>query len=314
MKNIKLKNKKKNKKSKIKDNINLKDDEFLNTLCISNYYSSDNYAKNTIIKLLISIIFFCIYYFVFKDKKLFYDLTKSYPIIYDSGLEIFLKPYTDIILKNFFLKDLTQIAGAFLLDTLFVLSAILIPLYSVPLRDILTFVLFYGLRGILLSLFDIPILSNCISNNPRIYSISTPYGRGNDYFYSGHTGSAMNMTILFYKYDHIWLFWYGMFVTMVQGYVMTVTKQHLCIDVIIGFCLAHYFSIISQEIVNIIFKKEVNTNDYQINNQCNNKKSNDYSLDLSLDTSNYNKSKIFNIFNMLNINSRENSSKKLNIS
>ena len=320
----------KEKKPSIDSKNSIKDTDIINKLYINTTNSDDNSLTKVIIKFFILSFLFAIYFIFIKDKKTYFDLTKTHNNIFDAGLEIYLKPYTNFIIKDFFYKDLTQIAGALLLDTLFILSAILIPLYAIPTRDMLTFILFYGIRGLLLNLFDIPILINCNSKTPSIYSISTPYGRGNDYFYSGHTGSALNMSILFYRYNHRKLFWWGLFVTMVQGYVMTVTKQHLCIDVIVGFCLAHYFSILSQKVQDLIFKKESVltsiegsedncegyfdsgelSNELKNNSNYRSKNKDKSKEDLSLDSSKSNtSSRIFNIFNIFNINDSKNNSK-----
>lgn len=171
---------------------------------------------------------------------------------YDKILEEYLNNINLALCKNMYLRDFSMLLSFLSLDTLFVIFIILF-IYNGKLEYVsLNFLLFYGIRGILLNLFEFNILENYVFGNPPFYSIITPWGRAADFFYSGHTGCALILSLFILEYGHVKLFYFGLVITFIQGYVMMILKAHYSIDIIVGFIAAHYFYFISADIVNAI--------------------------------------------------------------
>lgn len=199
----------------------------------------------TLVKATVALISLTVFYYI-KEKDIYFQIDHS--DYYDVILEDYLKSFTDYITQNLYIRDIIVTLGALTLDTMFVLFAFLFIFHGKGFPEFVTLGMFYGFRGFLLNIFNITVMENFVGDNPFFFSISTPYGRGNDYFYSGHTGCALILAIIFLQYNHKVLFVYGMFVTLLQGYVMMITRQHLFIDIIVAFCLAHYFRLLSNKL------------------------------------------------------------------
>ena len=87
---------------------------------------------------------------------------------------------------------------------------------------------------------------------PGVYSITVPYGRTNDFFFSGHIGCCV---INYCEYKaHGWnKFAYFSLLTMCfQGFLMISLRGHYAIDLFSGILFAHYFWLMAERYCYII--------------------------------------------------------------
>lgn len=204
------------------------------------------YSVKTSVVIGVAIIF----YFL-RDLQIHPDIPNGCNF-YDKILEEYLNNINLALCRNMYLRDISMLLSFLSLDTLFLTFIILYMFYGKLEYVALNFLLFYGIRGILLNVFEFNILENYVFGNPPFYSIITPWGRAADFFYSGHTGCALILSLFILEYGHIKLFYFGLVITFIQGYVMMILKAHYSIDIIVGFIAAHYFYFISADIINTI--------------------------------------------------------------
>ena len=178
-----------------------------------------------------------------KTKKLYISEFNDY--YYDRFLEEVLWPLSVFLGQNFYIRDFVMMLGALMLDASFIIFALLCIYHGRGWKEIITFASFYGFRGFFLNIFEFNIPENVLSEQPGIFSVMTPFGRASDFFYSGHTGCAFIIALFLYEYGHYSLFKLGIIVTLLQAIVMMLTRVHFLIDIIFGFCFAHYFKMIS---------------------------------------------------------------------
>lgn len=197
------------------------------------------------------IIGFSVVFYLLRDLQIHPAIPEGLNF-YDKILEEYLNNINLALCRNMYLRDISMLLSFLSLDTLFLTFIILFMFYGKLEYIGLNFLLFYGIRGILLNLFEFNILENYVFGNPPFYSIITPWGRAADFFYSGHTGCALILSLFILEYGHVKLFYFGLVITFIQGYVMMILKAHYSIDIIAGFIVAHYFYFISADIINTI--------------------------------------------------------------
>lgn len=81
---------------------------------------------------------------------------------------------------------------------------------------------------------------------PGFYSITVPYGKTNDFFFSGHIGCCM---ICFCEFKaHGWKKFavFSLFTMLFQFTLMISLRGHYMIDLISGIVFAHYFWLLSE--------------------------------------------------------------------
>ena len=81
---------------------------------------------------------------------------------------------------------------------------------------------------------------------PSLYSITVPYGKTNDFYYSCHVGCCM---ICFLEYSsNGWkkFSYFSLLVMMLQGTLMILLRSHYSIDLFGGVVFAHYIWIMSE--------------------------------------------------------------------
>lgn len=81
---------------------------------------------------------------------------------------------------------------------------------------------------------------------PGVYSITVPYGRTNDFFFSGHIGCCV---ICYCEYKaHGWFKFanFSAITCACQGMLMVSLRGHYAIDLITGIIFAHYIWLIAE--------------------------------------------------------------------
>ena len=81
---------------------------------------------------------------------------------------------------------------------------------------------------------------------PGFYSITVPYGKTNDFYYSGHVGCCL-ICFLEYKANGWNKFaYFSLFTLIFQGTLMICLRGHYSIDIFGGLVFAHYIWMIAE--------------------------------------------------------------------
>lgn len=81
---------------------------------------------------------------------------------------------------------------------------------------------------------------------PGFYSITVPYGKTNDFFFSGHIGICM---ICFCEFRaHSWkkFSYFSLFTLFMQFSLMICLRGHYIVDLLSGIVFGHYFWLLSE--------------------------------------------------------------------
>lgn len=82
---------------------------------------------------------------------------------------------------------------------------------------------------------------------PGLYSITVPYGKTNDFYYSGHVGCCL-LSYLEFKANGWFKFAYFSLVTMIlQASLMIFLRSHYSIDIFGGLVFAHYIWMMAEK-------------------------------------------------------------------
>jgi len=99
-------------------------------------------------------------------------------------------------INNYFATNVTQkhifmiICGG-MMDVMVITTFCRFCFYGTSWRLILALIVFYGFRAIMQKLFFICYPEGYLWDFPGFYSLTVPYGRTNDFFYSGHVGCCV---------------------------------------------------------------------------------------------------------------------------
>ena len=78
---------------------------------------------------------------------------------------------------------------------------------------------------------------------PGFPSLIIPYGESNDFFWSGHCGFLMIVTLEWYENRRRVMVFITVLINIYIGFVMVVFRIHYTVDIIIGVAMGHYFYI-----------------------------------------------------------------------
>lgn len=82
---------------------------------------------------------------------------------------------------------------------------------------------------------------------PNFYSVTVPYGKTNDFFFSGHIGCCV-INFFEYKSQGWYKFAAFSFITMIfQFSLMIFLRGHYVIDLISGIVFGHYFWLLAEK-------------------------------------------------------------------
>jgi len=111
----------------------------------------------------------------------------------------------------------------------------------------LALVAFYGTRIIVQNIFSMRFPEGYLWDYPGFYSLSVPYARTNDFFYSGHVGCAMLCSLEWKANGYKKMFYYSLLTMICQTILMIVVRGHYSIDLFVGLIIAHYYWILSEK-------------------------------------------------------------------
>lgn len=162
---------------------------------------------------------------------------------YDRVLYDLLNNISTFILQNIYLRDLTNLIGSLSLDASFIIVFIIGSYYK-PYKFLLNLGLFHLFRAFFLNIIDFPHTSAPFHYFPGYYAFSTPFGRASDYYFSGHVGTALILSMFMLENGYSSLFKFGICVAFVQVVCMMIVRTHLFIDLYFGVVIAHFLKIV----------------------------------------------------------------------
>jgi len=135
------------------------------------------------------------------------------------------------------------------MDVTMVVGFVVFAIHGRTWRLPIALVMFYGLRMILQKCFLMRYPEGYLWDYPGFPSLVVPYGKTNDFFYSGHCGGALIMTLeyrslakvlykhrLFLRVMQI----FGYMTIVLQIFLMIFLRGHYTIDLIAGLMAGHY--------------------------------------------------------------------------
>ena len=81
---------------------------------------------------------------------------------------------------------------------------------------------------------------------PGFPSIVIPYGKTNDFFYSGHVGGVLIIGLEYRELGYHYPAGFCYFTMIMQIFLMIFLQGHYTIDLISGMIIAHYFYMLSR--------------------------------------------------------------------
>jgi hypothetical protein len=83
---------------------------------------------------------------------------------------------------------------------------------------------------------------------PGFPSLTVSYLKTNDFFYSGHVGFPTIFGLEHRKLGNTALMYFCFFTAILEAFTMVATHGHYIIDLLAGFVMGHYLSIMSDHI------------------------------------------------------------------
>jgi hypothetical protein len=163
----------------------------------------------------------------------------SPPCVNDKVLQ-WLQPSNTFIHSHPYVRATLQIVCSLMMDTMFLTTFILWVLHGSGSRLIFTTFLFYAVRGIIQFIWQSPYTNGYWWEEPGFPSLVVPYGRGSDFFFSGHVGFSV-ICICENKLNNrnnlVCVF--GGF-AIYTALILMIYQVHYSIDIIIGAIVAHW--------------------------------------------------------------------------
>lgn len=162
---------------------------------------------------------------------------------------------------NQYFAEHTGVKNAFMIfcglcmDILMVVGFVVFAIHGKSWRLALALGMFYLLRLIIQKIFLMRYPDGYLWDYPGFPSLVVPYGKTNDFFYSGHAGGALVMTLefrtlavllvrhrIFMRTMQI----FGILTIVFQIFLMIFLRGHYTIDLIAGLMAGHYFYMLAQ--------------------------------------------------------------------
>ena len=175
------------------------------------------------------------------NKKCFHD----YILYWIKGLTIYLSQNLDI-------RDYLLILSSNSLDFLVLFTFIHFTMYSRSSKLPITVSLFYVIRFITQKFTMLEYYEIYLFDYPNFLSLTVPFGRAPDFFYSGHVGICLIIAYYLYKNDLFFAFCICLLILLLEGFVLVVTRTHYSIDIIFGVIAAHYICLFNTTLIRFI--------------------------------------------------------------
>lgn len=159
-----------------------------------------------------------------------------------------------------FLKSL-QISSSSVVDFAEITFLITFYFKSNSLRCPLALLIFYATRGLVQGMYLFRFPEGTIWDYPGIPSLTVPYGRMSDFYYSGHCGFVTLVAFENYRHKNRIIATLQFLSIVYLGFVLVVTRVHYSIDIPIGIMAGAYANYLGDKFslpLQIIFRKYVN--------------------------------------------------------
>jgi hypothetical protein len=163
--------------------------------------------------------------------------------------------------ENASMRHLLLIFSSSLIDFQFVYFCVNYLLWGNTARPIVFLIIFYSFRAFIQSIFFMKYPEGMAWEYPGIPSLTVSYEATSDFFFSGHVGIMVFVSLENYKHRNYQMMTLGIFSVCAEFFVMLVLRGHYSIDLISGIIFGHYFWLLSgkatKKIENFIKKKEL---------------------------------------------------------
>jgi len=137
-------------------------------------------------------------------------------------------------------RNALQIIGSALIDIVFLITLGYWVIYGRSSRLIITLAIFYGVRAVVQHLFWLPFPNMYWWEDPGMPSLVVPYGRGSDFFFSGHSGFVVICMMEWATWGYKKIKWFCAVVLAYTIFILLVYRIHYCIDIFTGVFFADY--------------------------------------------------------------------------
>lgn len=199
------------------------------------------------LKLFVSIAFICIYVML-NDVFVQQDFKKDLQC-FDDKMFTFTKDINRYITSNSILHDGYLITAGFLMDCAIFLGFAYFALVFKSWRMIISLGTLYLVRGFIQETYVMGHPEEYSFHYPGIISVSVPYFKTHDYFFSGHVSLPLIIGVEFFKNKYNKLSFFCFFVACYEMVMMIILRGHYSIDLYAGFIFSFYFCRISEYVV-----------------------------------------------------------------
>jgi hypothetical protein len=119
--------------------------------------------------------------------------------------------------------------------------------YARSWRVIIVFTLYYSLRALIQSFFQMTTPAGYLWSYPGFPSMTVSYLKTNDFFPSGHVAFPLIVGLEFLHLKVKKMFYFCMFCAIFEAIVMVVLRGHYCIDILAGYIISHYCFILIEK-------------------------------------------------------------------
>jgi len=137
-------------------------------------------------------------------------------------------------------RNAFQILDSALIDIVFLGTLGYWIFYGKSSRLIVVYALFYGIRAVIQQLFYLPFPDMYWWYDPGFPSLVVPYGRGSDFFFSGHSGFVLICFMEWRRLGFKKLKWFCGAVLALTVLTLLVYRIHYIIDIFTGVFFADY--------------------------------------------------------------------------
>jgi len=150
--------------------------------------------------------------------------------------------------KNKIFLHLLLIVSSFCVDLNLILMGLHWILFGKSIRLFIILFLFYFARNVCQQIFQMRYPENYLWEYPGFPSLSVSYLKTNDFFYSGHIGFPTIFGFEHWKLQNKVLMIFCIFTALLEAFTMIISRGHYSIDLITGFVMGHYLTIIGSEL------------------------------------------------------------------
>lgn len=216
-------------------------------------------AKFKLILVCLSLTIYLCHRIFLIDEEIFENLEKSLntstKCFYDELLLIYTAGINKFLSQNLIYKDFLILLSTTFMDTLTISFMFYFIKFSKCEKPFMTLFLFYFIRSKVQNIFLLSFYENNLYYIHGGFSFTVPLGRTADFFYSGHCGCSTVLT-LFFKENGVKLYYYfGIVVTLIQIFTLTLVRAHYSIDILFGIIIGHYLYILVGIFLEDVFPK-----------------------------------------------------------